>query len=72
MNQFQKIQAVIEIIGKERIDLKPQVMPVWHELQAEVEEVTPELVAETLLKKCPEKPVFGRKRCPHGDDHPSK
>ena len=70
MNQFQKVQAVMGIIGKERLDLKPVVMPVWHELQAEHDEVTPELVAETLLKKSPVKPVFGGKRCKDGDDHP--
>jgi hypothetical protein len=64
MNQFQKVKAVMEIIGKERLDLKPQVMPVWNELLAEheSEEVTPELVAETLLKKSPEKPDYCRPR----------
>jgi len=72
MKTFEKIQSVMGIVGKERLDLKPVVMPVWLELEAEHDEVTPELVAETLLERFPVKPAFGRKRCKDGDDHPSK
>jgi len=73
MNTGQKLRAAHILLRKlDRLDLTPNVCPEWIELEAQGVEVTVEMVVENLMKKHSPKPKYGGKRCPHGDDHPSK